>query len=70
MEENVASDVLQDALIISLDNIIDYWVFNSVDSFMPHPIGKKFNIMFKVILDRFIFVIMNHEKLLEWVRYR
>jgi hypothetical protein len=41
MEENVASDVLQDALIIYLDNIIDYWVLDSVDSFHATSHRKK-----------------------------
>jgi hypothetical protein len=35
---------------------------------MPQPIGNSFYIMFKVILDRFIWVMMHHEKLLEWER--
>ena len=29
---------------------------------MPHPIGNIFKIMFKVILDRFIWVMMHHAK--------
>ena len=37
---------------------------------MPHPIGNVFKIMFKVILDRFIWVMMSHTKLLERVRYK
>jgi hypothetical protein len=41
-EENVAGDVLQDALILSLDNIIDSWVLDSGDSFHATPHRKYF----------------------------
>ena len=34
-----------------------------------HPIGNIFMIMFKVILNMFYWGMMNHVKLLEWVRY-
>jgi hypothetical protein len=37
---------------------------------MPHPIGNIFKTMFKVILDMFFWVMINHVKLLEMVRYR
>ena len=36
---------------------------------MPHVIKNIFKIMFKVILDRFIWVIMDPVKLLERVIY-
>jgi hypothetical protein len=41
-EENVAGDVLQDALILSLDNIIDSWVVDSGASFHATPHRKYF----------------------------
>jgi hypothetical protein len=70
-EANVTNDVLQDALIISVDNIFESWVvYSGASYFMPHPIGNIFYIMFKVILDRFIWVMMHHAKFLEWVRYK
>jgi hypothetical protein len=69
-EENVTSDVLQDALILSLDNIIESWVLNSWTSFHATPHGKYFQDYLQVISYRFIWVMMNHVKLLEWVRYK
>jgi hypothetical protein len=41
-EENVAGDVLQYALILSLDNIIDSWVLDLGDSFHAMPHRKYF----------------------------
>jgi hypothetical protein len=41
-EANVASDVLQDALILSLDNIINSWVLDSGYSFHATPHRKHF----------------------------
>jgi hypothetical protein len=41
-EENVTSDVLQDSLIISLDNIVDSWVVESRDLFHATPHRKYF----------------------------
>ena len=69
-KENVTCDVLQDDFILYEDNIYEYWVVYSGASFHATPIGDIFKIMFKVILDRFIWVMMNHVKLLEWVRYK
>ena len=61
--------MLQDALTLELDNTSDYWVVDSGLHVMLHPIGNSFMVMFKVILDMFYWGIMNHVKLLEWVRY-
>ena len=35
---------------------------------MPHSIGNIFKIMSKVILDRFVWVMINHVTLLERVK--
>jgi len=40
---NVKGDVLQDALILSLENIIDAWVANSGSSFHATPNRKHFH---------------------------
>ena len=42
-EANVTGDVLQDALILSLDNIIDAWVVDSGASFHATPDKKYFH---------------------------
>ena len=42
-EANVIGDVLQDALIISLENIIDAWVVDSRASFHATPDRKHFH---------------------------
>eukprot|EP00253_Pinus_taeda_P023188 PITA_23188 len=42
-EANVTSDVLQDALILSLENIIDAWVVDLGASFHPTPDKKHFH---------------------------
>jgi len=39
---NVAGDVLQHTLIISLDNIFEYWVVDSGASFHATPNRKYF----------------------------
>jgi hypothetical protein len=54
------------ALILSVDNISKSWVVDSGASFHATPHRTHFYIMFKVILDRFIWVMMHHAKLLEW----
>ena len=54
-EANVASDVLQDALILALDNTSDYWVVSRASC--------------QVILNMFYWEMINHIKLLERVRY-
>ena len=41
-EANVAGDVLQDALILSLDNISESWVVDLGASFHAMPIRKYF----------------------------
>jgi hypothetical protein len=41
-EENVTSDVLQDALILSIDNISESWVVYLVASFHATPHRKHF----------------------------
>ena len=68
-EVNVASYVLQDALILSLDNTSDYWVVDSRDSCHATPHSNIVMIIFEVILDMFYWGMMNHVKLLEWIRY-
>jgi len=68
-EVNVTGDVLQDALILSLENIIDAWVVDSGPHSMPHLKGNIFMIMFKEIFDRFNWVMINPVKLLEWVQF-
>jgi hypothetical protein len=40
-EANVTSDVLQDDLILSVDNIFESWVVDSMDSFHATPHRKK-----------------------------
>jgi hypothetical protein len=67
-EANVTGDVLQDALILSVDNISKSWVVYSGASFHARPHRKHFLDHVKVILDRFIWVMMHHAKLLEWER--
>jgi hypothetical protein len=62
--------VLQDALIISVDNIFESRVVDSGASFHATPLRKHFIDYFKVILRRFIWVMMHHAKLLEWFRYK
>ena len=42
-EVNVAGDVLQDALILSLENIIDAWVVDSGASFHATPDRQHFH---------------------------
>ena len=42
-EVNVTGDVLQDALILSLENIIDAWVVDSGASFHATPDRKHFH---------------------------
>ena len=42
-EANVTGDVLQDALILSLENIIDAWVVDSGASFHATPNKKHFH---------------------------
>ena len=68
-EVNVIGDVLQDALILSLQNIINTWVVDSGTHSMPHLIGSIFMIMFKEILDKFDWLIINPIKSLEWVQF-
>ena len=40
---NVTGDVLQDALILSLENIIDAWVVDSGAAFQATPDKKHFH---------------------------
>jgi len=68
-EVNVTSDVFQDALILSLENTIDVWWWIQGSHSMPHLIGNIFMIMFKDILDRFVWVMINLVKSLEWVKF-
>ena len=68
-EANVTGDVLQDALIRSLKNFTDSWVVDSGASFHATPDKNIFMTMFKEILDKSIWVMINLVKLLEWVRF-
>ena len=69
-EANVEGDVLQYALILALDNTSDYWVVDSGASCHATRHRNSFMIMFKVILGMCYWGMMNHVKLLEWIRYR
>ena len=69
-EANVAGDVLQDALILSLDNTSDYWVVDSRDSCHATPHSNIVMIIFEVILDMFYWEMINHVKFLEWIKYQ
>ena len=42
-EVNVTSDVLQDALILSIENVINLWVVDSGASFHATPHRKHFH---------------------------
>jgi len=68
-EANVTGEVLQDALILSFENITDSWVEISGPHSMPHLIRNTFMTMFKEILDKFVWMMINLVKLLEWVRF-
>jgi len=69
-EANVIGEVLQDALILSFENIIDSWVVDSGASFHATPDKEyTFMTMFKEVLDKFVWVMINPVKLLEWVRF-
>jgi hypothetical protein len=57
--------VLQDALILSVDNIFESWLVDSGASFHVTPHRKHFLDYVQGDLDRFIWVMMHHEKLLE-----
>ena len=48
---NIASTIVQDALILSLGNINDAWVVDSRVSFYTTPIGNISKTMSKVTLD-------------------
>ena len=68
-EANVAGDVLQDALILALDNTSDYWVVDSGASCHATPHRKLFHDYVQGDFGHFYWAMMNHVKLLEWVRY-
>ena len=63
----MTGDVLQDALILSLENIIDAWVVYSGASFHATPDRKHFYDYVQGDLDRFNWVMINPIKSLEWV---
>ena len=69
-EVNVASDVLQAALILALDNTSDYWVVDSWASCPATPYRKFFHDYVPVDFGHVLLEMMNHVKLLEWVRYK
>ena len=51
-EANVTGDVLQDALILSFENVTDSWVVDLGASFYATPDKKYLHTMFKEILDK------------------
>ena len=69
-EENVTGDVLEDALILFVDIISESWVVDSRALFHATPHRKHFLDYVQGDLDRLVWVMMHHEKLLEWVRYK
>jgi hypothetical protein len=69
-EANVTSDVLQDTLILSIDNIYESWVVVSGASFHATLHRKHFLDYVQGDLDKLIWVMMHHAKFLEWERYK
>ena len=67
-EANVTGEVLQDALILSFENITDSWVVDSGASFHATPDKKYFHDYVQGDLDKSVWVVINPVKLLEWVR--
>ena len=65
----MTGDVLQDALTLSFENVTDSWVVDSGASFNATLERNIFMTMFKEILDKFVWVMINPVKLLEWVRF-
>ena len=68
-EENVVGDVLQDDLVLALDNTSDYWVVYLGDSCHATPHSKFFHDYVLGDFGPILLGIMNHVKLLEWVKY-
>ena len=60
--------MLQDALILGLDNTSDYWVVDSEASCHATPYRKFFHDYVPVDFGHVLLEMMNHVKLLEWVR--
>ena len=69
-EANIVGDVLQYALILALDNTSDYWVVDSGASCHAKPHRKFFHDYVPGDFGHFYQVMMDHVKLLEWIRYR
>ena len=61
--------MLQDDLILSLGNTSDYWVVDSGDSCHATPDRKFFHDYVQGDFGDVLLGVMNHVKLLEWVRY-
>ena len=68
-EANVTGDVLQDALFLYLENIIDARVVDSGASFHATSDRKHFHDYVQGDLDMFDWVMMNPVKSLEWVQF-
>ena len=69
-EANVAGDVLQDVFILAFDNTSYYWVVDSGASFHATPHRKFFHDYVPGAFGHVLVGVMNHVKLLEWVRHR
>jgi len=65
----VTGDVLQDALIISLNNIIDAWVVDSGASFHATLDRKHFHDYVQGYFGQVRLGMINLAKSLEWVRF-
>ena len=65
----MTGDVLQDALIISLNNIIDAWVVDSGASFHATLDRKHFHDYVQGYFGQVRLGMINLAKSLEWVRF-
>ena len=68
-EVNVTGDVLQDALILSFENITDSSVVDSGASFHATPDKKYFHDYVQGDFGQVRLLMINLVKLLEWVRF-
>ena len=69
-EANVAGDVLHNSLILTLFNTSDYWLVDSRDSCHATSHRKFFHNYVPGDFGHFYQKMMNHVKLLEWVKYK
>ena len=65
----MTGDVLQDALILSFENVTDSWVVDSGASFHATPDKKYFHDYVQGDFGQERLVMINPVKLLEWVRF-